>query len=121
MSTYSYKKDVPFRDILKSTRVLFRLAWETDRVTVILFYLTAIIGGLVTLGTSYVLKLLIDQLQAGQMEALTSVPIIIAITLAVFYLVSLVQSLFFHTFHLNYLDYILRNQLQHALTKQYVT
>ncbi|MEO1450547.1 MAG: ABC transporter transmembrane domain-containing protein, partial [Bacteroidota bacterium] len=120
MPTYSYKKEVPLRDILKSTKVLFRLAWQTDPITVILFYASAIVGGLIALATSWVLKILIDQLQAGQAEAFTNIPVIIAFSLAAYYLISLVQSLFFHTLHFNYLDYILRNQLQNALTKRYV-
>lgn len=120
MKNYAFKKIVPFWDMLKSTKVLFKIAWQTDKVTVSLYYLTACVGGLIVLGTSWVLKLLIDQLQAGQAAALTTVPMIIVFTLVARYLVSLVQDLVHHTYHATYLDYVMRYKLQNALTKHFV-
>ncbi len=117
---HSFKKLVPLKDIFKSTIVLLHIAWQADKVTVFLYYFTAVIGGLIGLAVSWVIKILIDQLQTGQIEGLTSVPYIIVFTLMARYVVSLVQDLMYYTYHTSYLDYLLRYKLQNAVTKHFI-
>lgn len=119
MNASSLKKKISFQDLFKSSQVLFKIAWQTDKRTVFLFFLTAFLGGLVALATSWVLKLLIDQLQAEQREALTTIPMIIVFTLVARYVVTLAADLLYQTYQINYLDYILRYKLQNAISLEY--
>lgn len=120
MKSPEFKRVIPLPDIAKSAKTLFQIAWQTDKITLSLYYLSALIGGLIALGTSWILKILIDQLQEGQTEAFTGIPMIIVFVLVARYLVALVQDLVYNTYHLNYLDYLLRYQLQNAVTRRFV-
>lgn len=120
MKNLEFKRVIPLPDIAKSAKTLFQIAWQTDKITLSLYYLSALIGGLIALGTSWILKILIDQLQEGQTEAFTGIPMIIVFVLVARYLVALVQDLVYNTYHLNYLDYLLRYQLQNAVTRRFV-
>jgi ATP-binding cassette subfamily B protein len=120
MKNPELQKALPLPIIAKSLKVLFRIVWQADKRTLILYFLTAVIGGLIALGTSWVLKLLIDELQEGQAAAPTTVPMIIVFVLVARYLMTLVQDLVYQTYHHFYLDYLLRYQLQNAVTKRFV-
>ena len=120
MKSYEYQKKVPLLKVLQSFSVLFRIAWTTDKTTVFFYYFSAFIGGLIPLGTSWILKILIDQLQIIQDENVSLVPMIIVLALVMYYAVGLVQTLFHQTYHFSYLDFVLRNRLQNALNKRFV-
>lgn len=118
MREFEFKNTVPIKEMLKDTQFLFRIGWEADKATLSLYYVTAVLGGLITLGTSWILKILIDKLQVAQAEALTTIPLIITFTLVARYLVTFIQDLFYHTYHFSYLDYVLRYHLQNAITQR---
>jgi ATP-binding cassette, subfamily B, bacterial len=105
--------------IAKNTVRLFNLAWSMDRRITTLYYLTAAIGALVPLTSAYVLKLLIDQLQLTQGSLIPTVPVIIAVILAVRYIVTLLDGVIYGGLHLNYLDYVFRYKLQNEITMKF--
>jgi len=109
----------PIKQIAKNTRRLFSLAWKMDRKTTLLYYLTAAIGALVPLGSAYVLKLLIDNLQTAQNSLITTIPVIIAVVLAAGYLVTLIDGIVYGGIHLSYLDYVFRYELQNEITMKF--
>src|SRR3989339_1201647 len=110
---------IPIKQIAKNTRRLFSLAWKMDRKTTLLYYLTAAIGALVPLGSAYVLKLLIDNLQTAQNSLITTIPVIIAVVLAAGYLVTLIDGIVYGGIHLSYLDYVFRYELQNEITMKF--
>jgi ATP-binding cassette, subfamily B, bacterial len=107
------------RQIAKNTFRLFRLAWRMDRKVTILYYLTAGIGALVPLASAYILKLLIDHLQLAQNSLIATVPVIIAVILAVRYVVTLLEGVVYHGLHQSYLDYVFRYKLQNEITMKF--
>lgn len=90
-----------------------------DRKITVLYYLTAAIGALVPLASSYLLKLLIDHLQLAQQSLLPTIPIIILVVLASRYVVTLAESVLYYGVNQSYLDYIFRYKLQNEITLQF--
>ena len=100
------KITIPLGQIYKNTERLLVLAWNMDRRTTKLYYLTAAIGALVTLASAYALKVLIDYLQLTQQSLMPTVPIIIAAILAGRYLITLLDGVIYGGLHQSYLDYV---------------
>lgn len=107
---------VPLRHILATSRKLLALAWRMDARLTFLYYSTAAIGALVPLASSYILKLLIDDLEQRQNAFPITIPVIIVVILAARYLVSFVDNVIFWGINQSYLDYVFRYKLQNELT-----
>ncbi|MDP2669073.1 MAG: ABC transporter ATP-binding protein [bacterium] len=103
---------MPLKQISKNIYRLFELAWKMDRKTTVLYYLTASIGALIPLASSYMLKLLIDYLQLAQKTLLPTVPVIIIVVIAARYFVTLFEGVVYWGINQSYLDYIFRYKLQ---------
>src|SRR3989344_1923227 len=106
----------PIKQIAKNTGRLFSLAWNMDKKTTTLYYLTAAIGAFVPLASAYVLKLLIDYLQLTQNSITTTIPVIIAVVLAARYLVTFLDGIVYWGINQSYLDYVFRYKLQNEIT-----
>ena len=113
------KITIPLGQIYKNTERLLVLAWNMDRRTTKLYYLTAAIGALVTLASAYALKVLIDYLQLTQQSLMPTVPIIIAAILAGRYLITLLDGVIYGGLHQSYLDYVFRYELQNEITMKF--
>jgi ABC-type multidrug transport system fused ATPase/permease subunit len=108
-------------DIFRNTRKMLSLAWEIDKNITLLYYLTAGVGALIPLGASYVVKLLIDNLQKAQSDIATVVPLVIVFVLAARYLITLVENIVYWGYNQSYLDYLFRYKLQNNITLKYHT
>src|SRR3989344_2562040 len=113
------KITIPLGQIYKNTERLLVLAWNMDRRTTKLYYLTAAIGALVTLASAYALKVLIDYLQLTQQSLMPTVPIIIAAILAGRYLITLLDGVIYGGLHQSFLDYVHRYELQNEITMKF--
>ena len=107
------------KNIVSNARKLFTFAWRMDSKITGLYYLTAAIGALVPLGSAYVLKLLIDDLQLTQKTLVTTVPVVVAVVLASRYLVSFLDGIVYWGINKSYLDYIFRYELQNEITMKF--
>ena len=113
------KLTLPLKQIGKNAQLLFSFAWAMDSKLTALYYLTAALGALAPLAASYVLKLLIDYLQQAQNSFTTTVPVIIAVTLAARYLVTFLDGIVYWGINQSYLDYVFRYKLQNEITLQF--
>jgi ATP-binding cassette subfamily B protein len=102
--------------IVRNTSNLLGFAWRMDRAVTLAYYLTSALSALTPLAGSYVLKLLIDNLQQPQHSLQPTVPITLAVVLAARYAVGLLDGLVYWSFNQNYIDYIFRYKLQNAIT-----
>lgn len=113
------KLAAPAVQIARNTRRLFQLAWRMDPKVTALYYLTAAIGALVPLATSYVLKLLIDDLQLAQRSLTPVIPVTIAVVLAARYIISFLEGSIYWGLNQSYLDYVFRYKLQNEITNKF--
>ena len=107
------------KQLAENTKRLLKLAWETDRKTTFLYYLTAAIGALTPLASAYVLKLLIDNLQLVQNSLIVTIPVIITVVLASRYLISFSDGIIYWGINQSYLDYVFRYKLQNEVTLRF--
>jgi ATP-binding cassette subfamily B protein len=106
-------------DLSKNTRRMLKLAWGVDSQITFLYYFTAAIGALIPLGASYVIKLLIDELQYLQTANIRSIPFIIVFILASRYIISLIENILYWGYNQTYLDYLFRYKLQNKVTLEF--
>ena len=104
------------RRVAGNTRNLLAFAWRMDKKVTLLYNLTAALSALSPLAASYVLKLLIDNLQQARHSLAPTVPVILAVVLAARYLVGFLDGLIYWSLNQNYLDYIFRYKLQNEIT-----
>ena len=107
------------KEVSGNTRKMLTLAWKMDRKITVLYYLTAGIGALIPLAASYVVKLLIDNLQNAQAGVTPTVPLLIVFILAARYLVTLVENIVYWGYNQTYLDYLFRYKLQNQITLKF--
>lgn len=109
------------QEISRNTRKMLSLAWEMDKKITTLYFLTAGIGALMPLAASYIVKLLIDNLQTAQAQVITTIPLILIFVLAARYAVALVENIVYWGYNQDYLDYLFRYKLQNLITLKFHT
>lgn len=109
----------PFRQVIINARKLLGIAWRMDKKVTFLYYLTAGIGALSALATSYMLKLLIDELQINQNLLPATIPIVLFVLLASQYVVNFLSEIIYWSINQSYLDYIFRYKLQNTITLKF--
>lgn len=110
-----------WHEISRNTRKMLSLAWQMDKRITALYYLTAGIGALIPLAASYVVKLLIDNLQSAQAGITPKIPLIVIFVLAARYLVTLIENIVYWGYNQTYLDYLFRYKLQNQITLKFHT
>jgi len=108
-------------DVFRNICKMLALAWEIDKKITAQYYLTAAIGALIPLAASYVVKLLIDNLQRAQSGVMPVVPLIVICVLAARYLVTLTENIIYWGYNQTYLDYLFRYKLQNQFTLKFHT
>lgn len=105
----------PIKHILINIQRLLKLAWSIDKWIVALYYATSIIGAIVPILASLILKYLIDELTLAQTGLAPTIPIVLVAVLASHYIVYFLYDVGYYGVHMNYLDYLYRYKLQNAI------
>lgn len=106
------------KHLLSSMKKMFALAWEMDKWLVSGYFISAAVGALTTILTSFTLKYLIDNFIVAQGKheiTYSSIPFIIIVILGARYIINLVNGLTNWTFQQMYFDYLLRYKLQNYI------
>ena len=111
------RKDL--KEIFSNGRRLMDIAWNMDRGITFGYFLTAFIGALVPVSSSFVFKFLIDQTQIAQGLNSPNIPTIVIFVVAMYFLVAFIDEVVNTSLYDFYFNYLLRYKMQNELATIY--
>lgn len=106
--------------LIQNSRKLLRLAWKTDSKLTLNYYLTAAVGSIAPALGGIAMKYVIDYIQFQQETNLSgSIPLVLLLVLATFYLVSIFEDVVFYGLNYSYLDFLFRYKLQNRVSFEF--
>lgn len=113
------QKLTALRRIWICMRLVFPIAWRTDRSSVFILHTAALFRAFIPFLTAYAMKLLIDGLQMTQSSPAAIIPVAVGGILAARYLISFFDNVVFYAYVQSYIEAILRYKLQNALARKF--
>ena len=104
-----------FSEITVNLSKTLKIAWTESKFVVLGYFGTAALGAIFPVVTSFIYKLMVDQLIAGQRIEAT-IPLILVSILGSLYIVEVASDFLINGLKSTYLDYLLRYKMQNALT-----
>ncbi len=108
-------------NLFKETVRVFKLIIEIDSRLVFMYFFTAFIGAIAPVFASYFFKLTLDSIlaQSSLQTDFSSVPFLIVFSLAMYFVMMLVDSVFYWGLNTAYFDYTLRNKIQMGMNYRF--